>query len=337
MRLSGHAVEARVSAEDPARGFLPTGGRVLALAEPDLPGVRVDSGLSAGTEVGSAYDPMLAKVIAWGPDRGEALRRLDRALAATAVLGVGTNIAFLRALLGHPDVVAGRLDTGLVERDLAELASDEVPAHVYVAGALKLHADLEPGPAGGNRFAVADGWRIGGPAWTPWRLQQPGSDPVIVSVRGRASAASVRIGDGEPVPATASVRGDELIIGYDGAEHAFRWARDQDVLWLAADGHAWALREQEPLAAAGHGETGPAGGGVVRSPMPGTIVAVHAEAGTAVSAGTPLFVVEAMKMEHVVPAPADAVVTEVRVRPGQHVAVDEPLAVLAEAAEPAAG
>jgi acetyl-CoA/propionyl-CoA carboxylase biotin carboxyl carrier protein len=330
VRISGHAIEARVSAEDPARGFLPTGGRVLALAEPDLPGVRVDSGLSAGTEVGSAYDPMLAKIIAWGPDRGEALRRLDRALAATAVLGVGTNIAFLRGLLGHPDVAAGRLDTGLVERDLAELASDEVPDHVYAAGALKLHADLEPGPVGGNRFAVADGWRIGGPAWTPWRLQQPGSDPVIVSVRGRASAASVRIGDGEPVRATASVRGDELIIGYDGAEHAFRWARDQDVLWLAADGHAWALREQEPLAAAGHGETGPAGGGVVRSPMPGTIVAVHAEAGTTVSAGTPLFVVEAMKMEHVVPAPADAVVTEVRVRPGQHVAVDEPLAVVAD-------
>ena len=114
--MNGHAVEARVYAEDPARGFLPTGGTVLALRTPSGPGVRVDSALAQGVTVTSDYDPMLGKVIAWGPDRATALRRLDRALADTVVLGVSTNTAFLRALLADPDVLAGRLDTGLVER-----------------------------------------------------------------------------------------------------------------------------------------------------------------------------------------------------------------------------
>ena len=121
-RPAGHAVEARVYAEDPARGFLPTGGTVLALREPACEGVRVDSGLAEGMTVTSAYDPMLAKVAAWGPDRATALRRLDAALADTAVLGVTTNIAFLRTLLADPDVQAGRLDTTLAERVADRLA-----------------------------------------------------------------------------------------------------------------------------------------------------------------------------------------------------------------------
>ncbi|PYC83414.1 acetyl/propionyl-CoA carboxylase subunit alpha [Streptomyces tateyamensis] len=112
----GHAVEARICAEDPARDFLPTGGRVLLLGEPEGEGIRVDSGLTTGTEITSAYDPMLAKVIAYGPDRDTALLRLRAALADTRILGLTTNTGFLRRLLTHPDVVAGRLDTGLVER-----------------------------------------------------------------------------------------------------------------------------------------------------------------------------------------------------------------------------
>ena len=128
--MNGHAVEARVYAEDPARGFLPTGGTVLALRTPSGTGVRVDSALAEGLTVTSDYDPMLGKVIAWGPDRATALRRLDRALADTVVLGVTTNTGFLRALLADPDVRAGRLDTGLVERIVARprLAVSAVPA-----------------------------------------------------------------------------------------------------------------------------------------------------------------------------------------------------------------
>src|SRR5699024_4877750 len=113
--LQGHAIEARIYAEDPAAGFLPTGGRVLAYREPRGEDIRVDSALAAGVEVTPDYDPMLSKVIAHGPDRPAALRRLDRALARTGVLGVGTNVEFLRHLLAHPAVRSGALDTGLID------------------------------------------------------------------------------------------------------------------------------------------------------------------------------------------------------------------------------
>lgn len=141
VRLTGHAIEARLYAEDPAGGFLPTGGTVLALREPPGEHVRVDSGIDVGTDVGSWYDPMLAKVIAWGPDRPAALARLRQALTGTAVLGVRTNLEFLGELLADPDVVAGRLDTELVDRELPRLLS----------GRSRMAADetvYEPGVAG---------------------------------------------------------------------------------------------------------------------------------------------------------------------------------------------
>ncbi|MDQ3899767.1 MAG: ATP-grasp domain-containing protein, partial [Actinomycetota bacterium] len=149
---SGHAIELRVNAEDPAGDFLPTGGRILLLREPAAgPGLRVDSGLLAGEHVGSHYDPLLAKVIAHGPDRDTALRRLDAALAATSILGVGTNVSFLRALLADPDVQAGTLDTGLVERAAGRAgnwptaaARGPLPDDVLAAAALRALLALEP-------------------------------------------------------------------------------------------------------------------------------------------------------------------------------------------------
>ncbi|MCF3961324.1 acetyl-CoA carboxylase biotin carboxylase subunit, partial [Streptomyces fuscigenes] len=145
--LTGHAIEARLCAEDAARGFLPTGGSVLALREPAGDGVRTDSGLSVGTEVGSAYDPMLSKVVAYGPDRATALRRLRGALADTVTLGVTTNAGFLRRLLAHPRVVAGDLDTGLVEEAVDGLLTGPVPPEVYATAAL-LRARTGGAPAG---------------------------------------------------------------------------------------------------------------------------------------------------------------------------------------------
>lgn len=165
--LTGHAIEARVCAEDPARGFLPSGGTVLKLHEPHGDGIRTDSGLSEGTEVGSLYDPMLSKVIAYGPDRATALRKLRAALADTVTLGVPTNAGFLRRLLAHPAVVAGELDTGLVEREADGLVPGEVPVEVYAAAALLRHAALAPGgaPAGPTRSPprTAGGWAGSGP------------------------------------------------------------------------------------------------------------------------------------------------------------------------------
>ncbi|HKN56619.1 MAG TPA: biotin carboxylase N-terminal domain-containing protein, partial [Amycolatopsis sp.] len=170
VRLNGHAVEARVYAEDPSRGFIPTGGTVLAVHEPTGDGVRVDSWMSPGTVVGSNYDPMLAKVIAWGPDRAAALHRLDLALADTALLGIGTNIAFLRGLLADGDVRAGRLDTELVDRRLSTLVSSDVPAEFFVAAALDRLLELQPSESIVDPWVVPDGWRLSGSGGVTFRL-----------------------------------------------------------------------------------------------------------------------------------------------------------------------
>ena len=326
VHISGHAVEARVYAEDPARDFLPTGGTVLALAEPGGPGVRVDSALAAGTVVGSSYDPMLAKVIAWGPDRGAALRLLSASLGETAVLGVGTNVAFLRALLADPDVVAGRLDTGLVERKLGGLTGGEVPDVVFAAAALDELLGLRPRGEVVDPWDVPEGWRLGGAAATPFRLTC-GDQAVTVRVTGSPANATVAVGDAAGVPASARRDGDRLEVRLGGRATVFHRALDAatDTLWLAARGETWAVAEHSLL----EGESASAAaGGPVTSPMPGTVLVVKAAVGDAVTAGTPLVVVEAMKMEHTVTAPVDGVLTELNVRAGQQVALNQPLAVV---------
>src|SRR4051794_34194661 len=215
--LDGHAIEARVYAEDPARGFLPQAGTVLGLSEPEGPGVRVDSSLRVGTVVGTDYDPMLAKVIAWAPDRETARARLVGALGHIAVLGVATNTPFLRALLSDDDVVAGHLDTGLIERrgDLLT-ASQPPPPHVYAAAALYELLEAEPPGPVVDRWDVPDGWRLGEPAWTVRRLQASGGDPVEVRLRGRSNEAEVQVGNGEPVAARASLDAGRLTVALDG-------------------------------------------------------------------------------------------------------------------------
>jgi 3-methylcrotonyl-CoA carboxylase alpha subunit len=323
VRLDGHAVQARIYAEDPSRGFLPTGGRVLHLREPAGPGVRVDSGLVLGGTVGSDYDPLLAKVIAHGPDRDTALRRLDTALARTSILGLGTNTGFLRTLLADADVHAGRLDTGLVERRVefrAELP-DDVPA---AAGLLALLA-LEPTGPVVDPFALPGGWRVGEPAWTRWRMLAVGPDPVEVRTRGRAADAEVAVGEDKPVPASAWWDGEDLVVTLDGITRHYTCARDGTVVWLGRDGHSWALRELEAARRAG---SDVAGAGPVLAPMPGTVTVVDVAEGQQVTAGSRLLVVEAMKMEHVLTAPIDGVVRELQVRPGGTVKRDAVLLTL---------
>jgi acetyl-CoA/propionyl-CoA carboxylase biotin carboxyl carrier protein len=339
--MNGHAVEARVYAEDPAREFLPTGGTVLALREPSGPGVRVDSGLSEGMAVGSDYDPMLAKVVAWGPDRATALRRLDAALAGTAVLGVTTNVAFLRELLRDPDVRAGRLDTGLAERVASATGSDatgsdatgsdisrnvgrvlSTPDEVLAAAALERLLAREPAGPAIDPWDIPDGWRIGGRAWTRIRFTE-----AEVRVRGLPSAgAEVAVGGGEPVAARAEFGDGGLVVSYGGRTCRYSCARDGRTVWLGRDGRAWALTQQRagPSRAGRAGQADPA----VRSPMPGTVLSVSVTADQPVVTGQPLVVVEAMKMEHTVTAPHDGVVTELTVKAGQQVRMDEPLAVI---------
>jgi acetyl-CoA/propionyl-CoA carboxylase biotin carboxyl carrier protein len=329
--LSGHAVEARIYAEDPAAGFLPTGGRILALREPAGPGIRVDSGIAQGGVVGSDYDPMLAKVIAHGADRAEALRRLDAALRDTVLLGLDTNTGFLRALLADPDVRAARLDTGLVGRRIDDWAAAPLPADVLAAAAAHALLVLEPAGPVVDPFDVPGGWRIGEPAWTTWRMSVTGHDPVPVGIRGRAADAEVAIGDADPVRCSAQWSGDALAVTVDGVVRRYACAQDGDTLWLGRDGRAWGVREQAPLDAAAATEAG--AGGPVLSPMPGTVTAVEVAEGQRVSAGDRLVVVEAMKMEHVLTAPIDGVVRDLRARAGATVAKDAVLAVVEPVSE----
>ncbi|MEU6594863.1 biotin carboxylase N-terminal domain-containing protein [Streptomyces sp. NPDC046881] len=307
LRLTGHAVEARICAEDPARGFLPSGGTVLLLDEPQGDGVRTDSGLSEGTEVGSLYDPMLSKVIAYGPDRATALRRLRAALAETVTLGVQTNAGFLRRLLAHPAVVAGELDTGLVERVVDELVPAEVPEEVYEAAAAVRLAALQPRAEGWtDPFSVPSGWRLGGtpkPPSFPLRVQ----DPVTHTPRG-----------------VHTVTGDRVSVTLDGVRHTFRRAGD----WLGRDGDAWHVRDHDPVAASLN-RSAHAGADSLTAPMPGTVTVVKVAVGDEVAAGQSLLVVEAMKMEHVISAPHAGTVAELDVTPGTTVAMDQVLAVIA--------
>ncbi|GCD37495.1 acetyl/propionyl-CoA carboxylase subuit alpha [Streptomyces chrestomyceticus JCM 4735] len=313
VRLTGHAVEARICAEtvsvkEGARGFLPSGGTVLALAEPQGDGVRTDSGLAEGTEVGSLYDPMLSKVIAYGPDRATALRRLRAALAETVVLGVPTNTGFLRRLLAHPAVLAGELDTGLVEREMDALVPAEVPAEVYAAAAAVRNAALEPVADGGwvDPFAVPDGWRIGGrPAPVTHQVKVPGHEPVAATGTGQVTDSQVRVTVG-------------------GVVHTFHRAGD----WLGRDGDAWHVTDHDPVAETLRGAAGAHGMDALTAPMPGTVTVVKVAVGDEVAAGQGLLVVEAMKMEHVISAPHAGTVSELGVTPGSTVAMDQVLAVV---------
>ncbi|WP_055533380.1 acetyl/propionyl/methylcrotonyl-CoA carboxylase subunit alpha [Streptomyces graminilatus] len=321
VRLIGHAVEARICAETVsvkagARGFLPSGGTVLALREPSGDGVRTDSGLTEGTEVGSLYDPMLSKVIAYGPDRPTALRKLRAALAETVTLGVPTNAGFLRRLLAHPAVVAGELDTGLVEREVDSLVPDGVPEEVYeAAAAVRLDA-LRPKATEGawtDPFSVPSGWRLGGtPKALSFDLRVPGLDPVTHHLDGTPTAT-----------ATATVTDDRVAVVLDGVRHTFHRAGD----WLGRDGDAWQVRDHDPVAASLTGSAH-AGADSLTAPMPGTVTVVKVAVGDEVSAGQSLLVVEAMKMEHVIAAPHAGTVAELDVTPGTTVAMDQVLAVI---------
>jgi acetyl-CoA/propionyl-CoA carboxylase biotin carboxyl carrier protein len=331
--FAGHAIEARICAEDPYRNFLPTGGKVLVLAEPGQPHVRVDSGLSKDTVVGSGFDPMLAKVIAWGQDRPAALSRLDRALSSYALLGVGTNVAFLRSLISDPDVQAGRLDTGLAERRAQQpLApgtgngaptgssrAEDIPAEVLAAAALERMQSLEVRAAG--PWTIPDSWRAGGNTCTTWHIAGH-----TIRVHGLAAAAEVSVDDSDPVPASASRDASSLDVSYAGRLVRYLCARESATCWLGRDGQTWALSSTEaPWDRAAKPSISH---GTVTSPMPGVVQTVNVSVGVAVQLGEPLLIVEAMKMEYTIAAPVSGIVTSLPALAGSQVTADQVLAVI---------
>ncbi|MFS0866296.1 biotin carboxylase N-terminal domain-containing protein [Microbacterium sp. 179-B 1A2 NHS] len=327
VRLVGHSIEARVYAEDPRAGFLPTGGTVLRVQHPEGPGIRVDTALADGLDVSVDYDPMLAKIIATGPDRDAARRRLVAALGDTAVLGFETNVAFLRALLEVPAVVRGDLDTGLIARELDALtaAGEDDDDGAAVLAALLLDADLDRGD---DPWRRRDGWRMGPAAPRRYDLESRGvvrrveltgrrGELRVVTDTGSHAAAvlpagegrtAIRVGD-QTVPVVAAVDGDRVLLARAGATHEIRRAR--------VDHGTGATAQVAPE---------------LVSPMPGVVILAPAADGALVAVGDPVVVVEAMKMEHVVRAEVAGTVS-LRVRQGDSVTRGQTLAVIVPASE----
>ncbi|MBB3038355.1 acetyl/propionyl/methylcrotonyl-CoA carboxylase subunit alpha [Hoyosella altamirensis] len=325
--LSGHAIEARVYAEDPGRGFLPTGGTVLGLNEPSS--VRVDSGLRVGTVVGSDYDPMLSKVIAHAADRATALHRLDRALASTAVLGVGTNIEFLRFLLADEDVKAGRLDTALLDRRLPDYVAEPAPDLAFIAAAVSRWLRHWP-EAPNSIWDVPTGWRVGEPV--PYRVRLTAGDRTdIVKLTGTPELGMAVIGESDPIAISAEMEDSTLLLTAAGRRHRLRVAEDHHHLWFANGEGAWSLQVVREASVRQH--EAHRGDAEILSPMPGTVIAIHVASGDDVAAGTPVVVVEAMKMEHTLTSPVDGTVV-IHSSPGDQVSVDQLLARVTASATP---
>jgi 3-methylcrotonyl-CoA carboxylase alpha subunit len=318
----GHAVEARVYAENPRRHFLPSDGRIVMLREPNGEGVRIDSGVSAGSEVATHYDPLLAKVVAWAPERPAALSRLRRALAETVILGVVTNLEFLGRLLAHPRVVSGDLDTGLIEDEGEGLTRAPVPRAAYAAFAMSKLAGLEATARADDPWSVLDGWRLGGRR-EPLSLAVVDGEGEVVRliVAGRASGATLAVNGSDPVEISFESLDDHDEVVVDGEASRAWVATAGAVTWVAAGGATASFRADAPRPRLrGHRAVDQE----IRSPMPGTIVAVAVETGARVGPGEPLVIVEAMKMEHVTTAP-DAGTVTVFVHVGDHVTVDQVL------------
>ncbi|PTL59607.1 biotin carboxylase N-terminal domain-containing protein [Paraconexibacter algicola] len=317
--VSGHAVEARLYAETAA--FLPSAGDVLAAHFPfGDPGVRIDGALEGGMTIGTDYDPMLAKVIAHGPDRATALARLDRALARTAVLGLETNAFPLRALLRDDDVRAAKMDTAQVER----LTFPAPPADEALATTALLWTLLaRETTADGDPLAARDGWRVGSSGRLRWRLVvgDDGAEREVV-LTGSPDAAEITLDDETRTwtgAAVARVDADTVAVTLDGLRHAVRYAIAPDgTIWVGRDG--WALPVRQLTGAADDSATST---GSLAAPMPGLILDVRAPEGTSVKEGDPIVVLESMKMEIVLAAPMDGVVAEVRVAQGDRVAVGD--------------
>ena len=321
-RMHGHSVEARIYAESPSRGFLPTSGRVLEVHEPTGEGVRVDSALLDGLEVVIDYDPMLAKVVTWGPDRASALARLAQALEDTVIFGVVTNVGFLGRLVANADVVAGNLDTGLIEREVASLVASEPSITAVAAYAMSWLSRLTPKGSLIDPWGALRGWRHAG-RMHPMTIRAVAGDALrVVTVSGTLDSATVATNGGVEIAARLAGHDGDAFIAI-GGESRRAWSLiDGLTTWVCVDGETWPFVEEDVASRVG-------GAGAlsddVRSPMPGTVVNVRVQSGHEVHAGEALVVVSAMKMEHVLVAPHDGTV-DILVREGDSVVVDEVLA-----------
>ncbi len=326
LAICGHAIEARIYAEDPARGFLPSIGTIAHLRAPAAQhGVRVDTGVRAGDEITGWYDPMIAKLVVHGDDRAAALRRLGEALAAWEIVGVATNVAFLQRVVAHDAFASGRVDTGLIARhhDALFPAPAATPADAIVAAALAevLGEARERAAAAAASGDPGSPWHAVDPWWPNSALHALPLSFADADVRH--DVAVRRDGDGwcllhegREVRARVRERDGRLVIGADGAEFVATVVARGEERHVFLSGAHWRLACVDRLAHAGEDETH---GGHLMAPMSGTVVAVMVAAGDLVERGTPLLILEAMKMEHTIVAPAPGRVAAVNYAAGERV------------------
>ncbi|HVO89665.1 MAG TPA: acetyl/propionyl/methylcrotonyl-CoA carboxylase subunit alpha [Casimicrobiaceae bacterium] len=332
--IRGHAIEARIYAEDPQRGLLPSIGRIAHWRMPAQSArVRVDTGFCAGDEVSPYYDPMLAKLIVWGEDRERARQTLADALRECQVVGVATNVAMLERIVALPAFASGHVQTGLIDEHRDEvLAAHPTDADAWMAVACFDYASITEGPAvsaAGDRYSpwhLRDGWTNGSSTLAMTLRYRDKREEVRLDLRPQAQGVEVALRDRSAVVQIDRNGNDILVRGDDMHLRATVVARGDTRDVFGPHGHS-RLHRVDPLAHTGVAEEHAAH---LTAPMSGTVVAVMVEAGQRVEKGAPLVVLEAMKMEHTIAAPAAARVAAVNCAVGERVSEGSDLVDLAD-------
>ncbi|KWZ32050.1 acetyl/propionyl/methylcrotonyl-CoA carboxylase subunit alpha [Burkholderia anthina] len=339
LRVNGHALEARLYAENPARGFLPSTGTLKHLRLPAGvefaigAAVRVDSGVREGDAITPFYDPMIAKLIVHGADRTEALGLMLRALRACEVVGLHTNAAFLQRIVACAPFATADLDTGLIERNHDVLFAPQQPPRAALALACAALLARERDAAaqeGVSPWRALSNWRLNGGyrRTLEWHATDREAD-VTVTCEDDGAGTRIAIGDAaaQPFAWTRGATPLDFDVTLGGVRSSGRVYADGDTFHVFTQGAAETFEWRNLLAHAGDAEHG---GGRLTAPMPGKVIAVLVEPGQKVEAGTPLIVMEAMKMEHTIGAPSAGVVAEVLYGVGDQVADGAQLLTMTE-------
>jgi 3-methylcrotonyl-CoA carboxylase alpha subunit len=322
LRLHGHAIEARLCAENPDAQFLPATGtlqvfRTPAAASFERGDVRLDAGVREGDAISPHYDSMIAKLIVWGADREQALARLDAALAQTHIVGLHTNVAFLRRVVTSKSFATADLDTALIERERAALfEAPPLPLECVAAGVVAHAMAAEAALQTDDPWSRRDGWRLHGGAHRRFDIELQGTHHTVMLERNHRGAMTLAIGTARHAFAVQSLSAQRQVVVVGGRRWVLTvYAVGERIAVFAPEGSALAS-EVDLLAHAGDGA---AEGGRLTAPMPGKVVAFLAKVGDPVKQGQPLAVLEAMKMEHTITAPRDGTVQELLYSAGDQV------------------
>jgi 3-methylcrotonyl-CoA carboxylase alpha subunit len=316
LAINGHAIEARLYAENPAKKFFPQAGPLKRLRfPPESPHVRIDSGVEEGQDISIFYDPMIAKVVAWDTTRTGAARRLEAALEQTRLAGIASNLSFLAAIAGNAAFLAGDLHTGFIDEHAADLIPAAQPADRDTLGAAVLSILSARTQPAADPWDERTAWRMNLPPREIFVLKDGDSERRVTVTH--APPLTIEI-DGESLPAAfAQEASGDLAVSLGGVRSSVHVLTEGDAITVLRKGHAHRLELVQADAA---GDDAAASASDIRAPLPGRVAQVLAEPGKTVAKHAPLVILEAMKMEHVLVAPAAGVIDEIRVAAGDQVA-----------------